>query len=83
MVLWFLLAGILLPSLDGWGPNFARIGIALGCLIIGIVRWAMAIRRRERNSDWKFYFVLIICGPIVSLAAYTAWEHMKWSGYSH
>jgi hypothetical protein len=80
--LWVLLAGILLPSLDGWGPNFARLGIALGCLMIGLVRWMMAVRRRERNGDWKFHVALIACGPIVSYAAYAAWEHTKWSGFS-
>ena len=77
VMLWILLAGILLPSLDGWGPNLARTLIALGCLIIGLVRWVVAVRRRERSGDWKFYLGLIVCGPMVSLAAFMAWNYMR------
>ena len=74
---WLILAGMLLPSLDGWGPNFARLLLAIGIFLIGVVRWRVAVRRREQSKDWRIYVVLMMSAPAVSSGIYTLWERIR------
>ncbi len=65
-LVWLVLAGLLLPSLDGPRNNTIRLIYAAAFLLVGAVRWMIGWIRRENNDAWVVYGVIIIAGPIAS-----------------
>ncbi len=77
MVIWLVIIGAIILTVEGRGTNMARFVIALGIAGVGIGRWILAQRRAEQSRAWRFYLGMIILAPFVSLAIVALWEALR------
>jgi hypothetical protein len=68
----FVLAGLMLPSLDGTVRNNFRLGVYAGAYAIYWIRIGIARLRHEKSRGYWFYVALVLLAPFL------IWPLQEW-----
>jgi len=66
LLVWILLTGLFVASLDGRYNNMLRLAYACAFPLVAAVRWKIRFVRREDNHLWLLYGLLMLAGPVTA-----------------